>query len=140
MVDIGGTIVLVNAQTENVFGYEQSELVGQSIEILIPERYRGQHPRHRGGFFSEPRVRPNGCRPRIVRAAQGRKEFPVEISLSPLNTEGGTVVTAAISRRNRAEAGRGTNQEAQRRTGTCVTALGQAGFHRTTRGDDCPGD
>jgi len=91
-----GIIVMANIQTEAVFGYAHPELLGRSVELLVPESARDVHPSHREAYFREPRTRPMG----IGLALTGRKadgtEFPAEISLSSIETEDGTVAIAAI--------------------------------------------
>ena len=91
-----GKIILVNAQMEQVFRYRREELLGQEIDILVPERIRGLHRGHRAGFLTQPRVRPMGEGLNLFGRRKDGVEFPVEISLSPLETEEGTLISAAV--------------------------------------------
>jgi PAS domain S-box-containing protein len=96
IVDRSGRIQLVNSQTETLFGYARAELLGQCIDMLMPQRLRSAHPAHRDHFFANPCVRSMGTGRELLGRRRDGSEFPVEISLSLLQTEDGTLVSSAI--------------------------------------------
>jgi len=96
VVDEHGRIVLVNARTEALFGYPRQELLGQSVERLIPARFRTEHPQHRSSYMSSPVVRPMGANIELHALHRDGSEIPVEISLSPVATRSGLQVVSAI--------------------------------------------
>jgi PAS domain S-box-containing protein len=107
IVDQTGTILIVNAQTEKLFGHPRDELLGKPVEVLVPKRYRSQHHAHRNGYYRQPRARSMGSDLELFGLRRDGSEFPVEISLSPLDTEEGILISSAIrdvTERKRTEA------------------------------------
>jgi PAS domain S-box-containing protein len=96
IVDEAGTIQFVNGQTEALFGYARAELVGRPVEILLPERFQGAHPAHRRGFIAAPNLRSMGSGLSLQGRHKDGTEVAIEVSLSPLRTPAGMVVSAAI--------------------------------------------
>ena len=96
IVDEQGMIQLVNSRTEQVFGYPRTELLGRAVEMLIPDRYRQRHTEHRAGYFQQPRFRGMGQGLELYGQRRNGEQFPIEISLSPLHTEDGLLVSSAI--------------------------------------------
>jgi PAS domain S-box-containing protein len=119
-VDASGTILQVNWQTEQLFGYDRSQLIGQKIEILVPARQRLQHRMHRDTFAQAPKVRRMGAGLELHGRRRDGSEFPVEISLSPVSVKRGVLILSAIrdiSDRKRIESDlRRAHEELEKRT------------------------
>ncbi len=137
IVDRTGRIVLVNGQAERMFGYRREEMLGQPVELLLPEHSRELHVRHRAGYYADPRTRPMGAGLELSARRKDGSEFPAEISLSPLQTGEGLLVTSIIrdiTERKRAEAERArlireqavrAEAEARARQHAAIAELGQ---------------
>ncbi len=96
MVNADGQIEMVNAQAEQMFGYGRAELVGRSMELLVPHHFRGHHPAMRASFFSAPSSRPMGAGRDLFALRRDGTEFPVEIGLNPIETADGLMVLSSI--------------------------------------------
>ncbi len=96
LADRGGSIQLVNREAERMFGWERDDLLGEPVEVLIPQRFHDDHVGHREGYMEDPSSRPMGMGLELYGVRQDGSEFPVEISLSPLATEDGDLVMAAV--------------------------------------------
>ena len=96
VVDRKGSVVLANPQAERLFGYERGELVGNAVEVLLPEAVRGTHVRHRDDYMGNPRVRPMGAGYELTGIRRSGETFPVEIGLSPIRTGESTLFAASI--------------------------------------------
>ena len=119
MVDAAGRIALVNSQAEALFGYPRSDLEGQQLEVLLPERFHAAHVLHRERYAASPRTRPMGAGLELYGRRKDGTEFPVDISLSPLTLNGALHVLGAIrditERRRLEERERAAREEAEAR-------------------------
>jgi protein-histidine pros-kinase len=96
VVDEAGAIIRANAQAEQIFGYRRQEMIGQSVEMLMPERFRAIHPEHRVHYNAEPHRRPMGAGLDLFGKRKDGTEFPVDIMLGPVETENGPLVLGVI--------------------------------------------
>src|SRR5665811_1455569 len=116
-VGSSGRIVLVNRQAEDLFGYSREQLIGETLEKLVPDRFREVHTVHRSSYLDEPRRRPMGVGVEFVAMHSDGSEFPVEVSLSHLELGNETIATAAvrdISERAESERERALQDQLQR--------------------------
>lgn len=134
-----GRIVLVNAHAEKLFGYGRDELIGRTLEVLVPERFRGTHPNFREAYVARPSARPMGAGRDLFALRKDGSEVPVEIGLSPIRTNEGLVVLAAvvdISERKRADTQRELLLAELNHRVKNTLAVVQGIAHQTFRGTD----
>ncbi len=131
IIDASGNIVMINRRAEELFGYHRDEITGQPIEMLMPQRFRERHPERIRAFFSSPSARPMGSGLELFGCNKAGLEFPVEISLSPIETGDGTLVASSlrdITERKQAEdelKALNANIETQRRTEIALNKLSE---------------
>ena len=123
MIDSAGMIVLVNTQAERAFGYSRTELLGQPVELLLPERFRRHHPQLRETFFADPQPRPMGAGRHLFGRKKDGGEFPVEIGLNPIETDEGTMVLSAIVDITARKAAELALRESEQRYGLLVDGI-----------------
>jgi PAS domain S-box-containing protein len=126
MIDSCGQIVLVNQEVERLFGYQREELLGASVDVLVPERFRHDHPEFRASYINKPSARPMGGGRELFGRRKDGSEFPIEIGLNPFDTSDGLYVLSSvvdISARKDAERER-QSLEAQLRQAQKMEALG----------------
>lgn len=126
MVDQAGKIVMVNREVERLFGYDRQELIGSTIERLVPERFRGRHPTYRKGFYASPRARSMGAGRDLFGLRKDGTEIPIEIGLNPIEMDEGLFVLSSIvdiSERQRQERDR-KRLEAKLRQAQKLEAVG----------------
>lgn len=97
IIDNTATIVLVNQQVERLFGFSKAEIIGRPLNILLPDRYHATHPKYVANFFAKPKIRPMGLEQELTARHKGGREFPVEISLSHLETPSGNLAMAFLT-------------------------------------------
>lgn len=132
IVDASGSIVFANAEAETVFGYRRDQMLGRRIEILLPERHRVRHERHRLDYAKAPRVRAMGVGLELTGLRADGSEFPVEVSLSPIRTDSSTLVVSAIrdvTERHRTEQELHAARQAAERANKANTAFLSAASH-----------
>lgn len=96
VIDTNGIIAIVNSETEKLFNYAKNELIGQAIEVLVPNHFKDGHVALRNGYIANPHTRPMGAGRSLTGRKKDGTEFPVEISLSPLETEQGMLITSIV--------------------------------------------
>lgn len=130
IVNTEGLISIINSQTEKLFGYSRIELINKPLEALVPHRYHNHHHNHRKNYFQDPHTRPMGSGLDLYARRKDGSEFPVEISLSPLQTEEGVLVTSIIrdvtERKRSAEALKRAHDELEKRVEERTKELSQA--------------
>jgi len=123
MVDHTGKITMVNTQAERAFGYTRDELVGQPVELLVPERFRGHHPGLRQTFYADPKPRMMGVGRDLYGVKKDGSEFPVEIGLNPIETDEGIMVLSAIVDITQRKAAEQALRDSERRYGVLIDGV-----------------